>query len=288
VKLEVCDVSKSFGNIKAVSNFTYSFTSGIYGLLGPNGAGKTTLMRILCQLVSQDAGKIVFNGKDVNSMKGEFQDEIGYLPQRVPFYIESTINEFLSYLATINRLDKKVAFKRIENILVDLDIYSRKDDKIKTLSGGMKQRVGIAQMLLTNPTMIVLDEPTVGLDPKERIRFKNLIHKLSRDRIVIISTHIVSDIEYIADKVIIMKNGEELVNGTVIDLKGLVVGKVWESLINDIEVDEYINQSNVISMNEESGRTKIRILSDICPKEGFISVEPKLEDVYMYYFKEAI
>ena len=200
------DLTKKFGNFTAVDHLTMTMTNGVYGLLGVNGAGKTTMMRMLCTLLKPTSGSITCNGKDIFEMDSEYRNLLGYLPQDFGFYPEFTVQDYLMYIASLKGVRPAVAKKRVKELISKVGLSKVANRKMKKLSGGMKRRAGIAQAMLNNPAILVLDEPTAGLDPNERIRFRNLISELSEERLVLLSTHIVSDIEYIANKIWLMKD----------------------------------------------------------------------------------
>ena len=189
------DLTKKFGNFTAVDHLTMTMTNGVYGLLGVNGAGKTTMMRMLCTLLKPTSGSITCNGKDIFEMDSEYRNLLGYLPQDFGFYPEFTVQDYLMYIASLKGVHPAVAKKRVKELISKVGLSKVANRKMKKLSGGMKRRAGIAQAMLNNPAILVLDEPTAGLDPNERIRFRNLISELSEERLVLLSTHIVSDIE---------------------------------------------------------------------------------------------
>lgn len=211
MELIVENLSKSYKNKMVVENISLSLKTGVYGLLGANGAGKTTLMRMLCGILKADNGSVKFG--EINVASEEYRDILGYLPQDFGYYPEFTGMEFLLYMASLKGLDKVSAKKRTAELMELVGLSEKSKKKIKTYSGGMKQRLGIAQVLLNNPKVIILDEPTVGLDPRERVRFRNIIAELGKDNIVLLSTHIVSDIEHIADVVLMMKGGKLIYQG---------------------------------------------------------------------------
>ena len=218
MELVIDRLTKKFQNKTAVDGVSLCLHNGVFGLLGTNGAGKTTLMRMLCGIMQPTSGTITFDGMDV--CEEEYRAILGYLPQDFGYYPEFTAMDFLLYMAALKGLPKQVAKRRANELLELVGLQDRSRKKIKTFSGGMKQRLGIAQALLNHPKLLILDEPTAGLDPKERVRFRNLIKQLGKDTIVLLSTHIVSDIEHIADEVLIMKNGALIYNGTWDEQKG--------------------------------------------------------------------
>lgn len=227
MELTIKNLSKEYGKKKAVRCFNATLTNGVYGLLGANGAGKTTLMRMICDVQTETKGAIMLNGKNIHDLGEQYRNILGYLPQHFGYYPNFTAYKFLMYIAAIKGLPHQKAHKRSLELLEKVGLSEQKNVKIKTFSGGMKQRLGIAQALLNNPKILILDEPTAGLDPKERVRFRNLISTLAENRIVILSTHIVSDVEYIAKEILIMKNGELLHQGSVETILQPIQSFVW-------------------------------------------------------------
>ena len=213
MELQLQNLSRQFGRKCAVDNINATLAPGVYGLLGANGAGKTTLMRMICGVLKATSGDIRLNGKTVQELGERYYARLGYMPQDFGFYPDFTAREFMLYMAAVKGLDKKSAKSRTEELLYMVNLQEAADKKIRSYSGGMKQRLGIAQALLNRPKLLVLDEPTAGLDPKERVRFRNLIGEAGKEGIVILSTHIVSDIEHIADKVLMMKDGQLIFQG---------------------------------------------------------------------------
>ena len=214
MELELHQLTKNFGHFTAVNHMNLTMSNGVYGLLGVNGAGKTTLMRMLCTLLRPTSGSISCDGKDIFKMDGEYRRLLGYLPQDFGFYPEFTVQDYLLYIASIKGIRPAAAHKKVRELLPQVGLAKASNKKMKKLSGGMKRRAGIAQAMLNNPKILILDEPTAGLDPNERIRFRNLISELSEDRLVLLSTHIVSDIEYIANQIWLMKDGTLIRKGT--------------------------------------------------------------------------
>ena len=215
MKLQMVNVTRKFGNFRAVENLNLTIENGVYGLLGVNGAGKTTLMRMICTLLPPTSGQILCDGKDIFKMDGEYRNLLGYLPQEFGFYPDFTVKDYLLYIASLKGIRPMVAGKRVKDLLAQVGLTKSANKKMKKLSGGMKRRAGIAQAMLNNPKILILDEPTAGLDPTERVRFRNLISELSEDRIVILSTHIVSDVEYIANEIWLMKDGQIMQQGNL-------------------------------------------------------------------------
>ena len=225
MELKMSDLTKQYGSKKAVNHINISLSGGIYGLLGANGAGKTTLMRLLCTLQKPTGGEITFNGQNIEKMGEEYRALIGYLPQDFKYYPDFTAFDFLMYIAAVKGVKEKAAGKKAAELLNAVGLSKESRHKIKTFSGGMKQRLGIAQALLGEPQILILDEPTTGLDPKERVRFRNLISSFAKDRIIILSTHIVSDVELIAEKILVMKSGEVVCFGRPDEITGEMEGQ---------------------------------------------------------------
>jgi len=286
LELRLEKVSKTYGNKKAVDGIDCVLTHGVYGLLGANGAGKTTLLRMICGILEMTEGKILCEGTEIRKMGAEYRRLLGYLPQNFGYYPEFTAKKFLLYLAALKAISKKEAADKVEELLRLVDLEQVKDKKIKTFSGGMVRRLGIAQALLGDSEILILDEPTAGLDPKERIRFRNIISALSKDRIIILSTHIVSDVEYIADEILLMKGGRLLSTGGIEEMLTQVRGKVWECCVRPEETETYQAQFSVSNLRNTEQGVKLRIVSDVCPLPDATPADPDLEDVYLYYFRE--
>ena len=279
MELTIDRLTKQYKNKIAVDRISFSLTEGVYGLLGANGAGKTTLMRMLCGILSPTSGEVKFNGIDVT--KEEYRDVLGYLPQEFGYYPEFTAMEFLCYMASLKGLTKHRAKEKSEQLLELVSLSEIKKKKIKTFSGGMKQRLGIAQAMLNNPKILILDEPTAGLDPKERVRFRNLISKLGADRIVLLSTHIVSDIENIAGTILIMKEGQIIHKGSFKEIIKVIEGKVFECIVDSSIVENLSAIYPIINIRQEKDRTFLRLVSDEKPSENAVNVKATLED-YIY------
>lgn len=288
MKLEFNDLTKEFGDFTAVNHINLTMTNGVYGLLGVNGAGKTTLMRMLCTLLKPTSGTICCNGKDIFNMDSEYRKLLGYLPQDFGFYPEFTVEDYLLYIAALKGIRPVVAKKRVKELIAKVGLSKAAHKKMKKLSGGMKRRAGIAQAMLNNPKILILDEPTAGLDPNERIRFRNLISELSEDRLVLLSTHIVSDIEYIANEIWLMKDGEILHKGSIEELINSMTETVWECLVPKNRVSDFMEKYKISNMKSEINQVMLRIISHEKPVENAMRVEASLEDVFLYYFGEKV
>ncbi|MDR0287399.1 MAG: ABC transporter ATP-binding protein [Clostridiales bacterium] len=287
MQLDVNRLTKQFGTKTAVHDFTLTLTNGVYGLLGANGAGKTTLMRLICGVQKPSSGTVCCNGKNIDLLGEQYRTLLGYLPQVFGYYSDFTAFDFLLYVAALKGLSKKEARSRGVILLDTVGLLEVKNKKIKTFSGGMKQRLGIAQAMLNEPKVLILDEPTAGLDPKERVRFRNLISAFSKDRIVLLSTHIVSDVEYIADEILVMKSGKLLHSGKPQAVTAEMNGCVWECVMPANLVDKYAVKHNVGNWkNADNGDTVLRIISEQKPMPDAKQVTPNLEDLYLFYFKE--
>ena len=286
MELEIRNLTKQYGKKMAVNHLNLSLTKGVYGLLGANGAGKTTLMRLLCGIQAPTSGRVTLNGRKIEVLGEDYRKHLGYLPQQFPYYPNFSALDYLLHIAALKGLDDKKAKQKSKELLGAVGLTKNSRQKIRTFSGGMKQRLGIAQAMLNDPHILVLDEPTAGLDPKERVRFRNLISAFSKDRIVILSTHIVSDVEFIAEKIIMMKSGKILHYGKPREITSEMRGRVWECVIPAEKAEQYASRFNVSNLrNVENNETILRIISEYMPLPGAVSVEPHLEDLYLYYFK---
>lgn len=286
MELKVTQLTKKYGPKTAVDHLDITLSNGVYGLLGANGAGKTTLMRLLCNIQTPTFGKITLDGKDISVLGERYRNLLGYLPQHFRYYPEFTTWDFLMYVATLKGLSEKQAKNKTSKLLEAVDLSKEGHRKIKTFSGGMKQRLGIAQAMLNNPRILILDEPTAGLDPKERVRFRNLISAFSKDRIVILSTHIVSDVEFIAEEIIMMKAGRVLHFGRPQEITEEIEGYVWECMVPTRYAEQYSGTLNVSNLrNIENECTVLRVISESKPMENAVQVKPTLEDLYLFYFK---
>ena len=284
MKLVFENISKLYGDFPALSGVNLSLDNGVYGLLGPNGAGKTTLMRIMTDLLKPSTGRVLLDGKDIAVLGADFRRRLGYLPQDFGFYPNYTAEQYLLYIARLKGLTRFEAKKQTGDLLEMVGLYEKRGQKMKGLSGGQRQRVGIAQALLGDPDILVLDEPTAGLDPEERIRFRGIISNLSRQKTVLLSTHIVSDLEAVANEMILLKKGQVLTVQKPHDLLRKLDGMVWTVSVpceNERELAEQYPCSNIMHDGEIS---VLRMLSREKPHNEAVAERPNMEDMYLYYF----
>ena len=290
MNLTIDGVSKIFqesqSDKKALNNLTLEFTTGVYGILGANGSGKTTLMRIIASVMKPSEGTILLNGRDISSMDHEYRDLIGYLPQHVGLYKNFSAEKLLHYIASLKGLSKQEANDKVDETLALVGLSQERKKKVGKFSGGMKRRIGIAQALLNDPKILIVDEPTAGLDPKERIRFRNLLSKISTNRIVLLSTHIVSDIEFIAKEVLILKEGKLIQKESPNHLLAGIADKVWSLTAKEDELEWFQSVFKVGNISRIQNGFQLRIISEGKPHPNAASEEPNLEDLYLYYFDE--
>ncbi|MCJ7841942.1 ABC transporter ATP-binding protein [Lederbergia sp. NSJ-179] len=284
--LELHNITKNYDDALVLDHVSFRLEPGVYGLLGSNGSGKTTLFRIICGVVKQTAGTITYNHDDGRSDPDAFRSTLGFLPQDFSYYPDFTGMKFMLYIAALKGINKNFAKKRCLELLKLVGLEDVKNKKIKKYSGGMKQRLGIAQAMINDPEVLILDEPTVGLDPKERVRFRNLISSFSENKIVILSTHIVSDVEYIADEILVLKQGKLENRGASSELVNTIQGYVWESIVEKNKLDEMVAKHVISNQKHEATGTVLRIISKEKPTHNAEQVQPTLEDLYLYYFRE--
>lgn len=281
MELKIENLYKFYRNKEALKNINMTLKTGTYGLLGENGAGKSTLMRILTTVDFQSKGQITFNGEEIVKLDEKYRSILGYMPQDYNVFPSFTAIEFLDYMGTLKGIQKKELSKKIPEILEFVNLAHVANRKVSTFSGGMKRRIGIAQAILNDPKILILDEPTAGLDPKERIRFSNIISAMSKDKIVILSTHIVSDIEAIANDLIIIKNGEILDVEKIDTLVERVKGKVWETIVNQEEFNKLSKERQIIRRKQEGPNIRVRYVGKCFEEFNSKTLEPTLEDYYM-------
>lgn len=286
MELTLQNITKKYERVLVLNDISLTLKPGIYGLLGANGAGKTTLFRIICRLMEPTHGSIKFNGKNVNQQAEAYRTNLGFLPQDFSYYPDFTGMRFMLYIAALKGLNNAVAKKRSLELLKQVGLEEMKDIKIRKYSGGMKQRLGIAQAMLNNPQILILDEPTVGLDPKERVKFRKLISSFANNKIVILSTHIVADVEYIADEIIVLKKGMILNKGTTDILLKEIQNHVWECFVNMDQINLFEDKFIVSNRKYTENGAVLRIVSTNQPALNAKKVEPSLEDLYLYYFRE--
>lgn len=281
--LTLNNVSKRFGKFTAVEDISLDMDNGLYALLAPNGAGKTTIIKMITTLLNPTEGEILYDGVNIKTMGAGYRELLGYLPQDFGYYKNNTPKQYLLYLAALKGVPKKETEEKIDYLLELVGLAENADKKMKKFSGGMIQRVGIAQAMLNDPKILILDEPTAGLDPKERVRFRNIISVLSKDRIVILSTHIVSDIESIANQVILIRDKHIYKMDSVANICNELSGKVFEMQVSDKEYEKMEEKYIILSARQEKGFMTIRVFdeADDGTDSNKISVSPNLEDVFL-------
>ena len=287
MNIKIDNLRKSYGKKETLKGINLNINEGMFGLLGPNGAGKTTLMRILTTLIPKTDGNITIDNIDINNKK-EIRKIIGYLPQDFSFYPAMSVYEAMDYLALLSGMkNKELRKNKIEYLLKKVNLQNHKKTKYKALSGGMKRRLGIAQALLHDPKIVIVDEPTAGLDPEERIRFRNLLRDFSDERIVILSTHIIEDVEFTCENLAILNEGELLYNGKVNELLKKAEGYVWTVNIDREELDDMRKKYTIISTVSEGEYIRVKIISEEKPLLNAENIKPSIEDAYMKLMKEV-
>ena len=290
-KLEIKNISKTYkkGTVKALDDFSVTLTPGVYGLLGPNGAGKSTLMNIITDNLNPDSGKVLYNDEDIKKLGKNYRTVLGYMPQQQGLYDDFTLNRFLWYMSALKGLKKKEAKDKITSLLDTVNLTGSAHKKLGGFSGGMKQRALIAQALLNGPKILILDEPTAGLDPKERIRIRNFISEIAEDKIVLISTHVVSDIEFIAKEIILLKQGKLVSHDTCPNLVSEIENKVVEVEIDREELKYYQDNYRVSNLYHNGEKIVVRLVTDNSPENHYSKiVKPTLEDLYLYVFEQGL
>ncbi len=286
--LTITNISKSYGTNLALNGFTATLDAGIYALLGPNGSGKSTLMNILTDNLKADSGEILYDGENVLDMGVRFREKLGFMPQYPGLYPNFTVERFLWYMAALKGISKAESQRQIPEILAAVELDDVPKRKIGALSGGMKQRLTLAQAVLGDPEILILDEPTAGLDPKQRIAIRNYISKIAFNKIVLIATHVVPDIEFIAKDIIMLKKGVIVDNAPPHELVGKIDGGVWLVPCAESEVQAMQDRFRVtnIARDEQTGEVLLRVLADTMPTEQARAVAPTLEDYYLHVFGE--
>lgn len=280
-------VSKQFGSFTALKDVTLEFENGIYGLLAPNGAGKTTMIKMLVTLLFPTKGEILYNGTEITKLDEGYRNVLGYLPQEFGYYKNYTPEKYLMYLSALKGIDKNTSKQKIAELLklVGLEDVTRK--KMKKFSGGMIQRVGIAQAMLNDPKILILDEPTAGLDPKERARFRKLLTELAQDRIIILSTHIVSDVESIANEIVMIKDKKVLYKDSISNICKILDGKIFETEVPMSEAESFRSKYSSIGERQESGQMTFRFIANVNkPNPEWNRVSPNLEDVFLHIYED--
>ncbi|MEQ8422622.1 MAG: ABC transporter ATP-binding protein [Arenibacter algicola] len=280
--LKIHDLSKTYPNgVRALNDINLEITNGMFGLLGANGAGKSSLMRTIASLQEPTSGSISFNGSDIIKEPENIRKYLGYLPQEFGVYPKISAEKLLDHLAVLKGiLDTKQRKEHVTALLQQVNLYQHRKKSVYTFSGGMRQRFGIAQALLGNPQLIIVDEPTAGLDPEESNRFLNLLSAIGENVIVILSTHIVEDVRNLCPKMAILSNGEIISEGNPKDLVASIEGKIWTKMVPKKDIEVYKKTFDVISTKLVAGETQLRVLSDHKPEDGFEAITPNLEDFY--------
>lgn len=282
MELQIEHLFKTYRKKEALQDVSFTLRKGIYGLLGENGAGKSTLMRMLATVDFPTKGRICYDKRDIFAMDETYRSLIGYMPQDYSVYPGFTATDFLEYMGVLKGIPQKKLKDRISEVLEFVNLSDAADKKVKTFSGGMKRRIGIAQAIMNEPVILILDEPTAGLDPKERIRFSNIISDMGKDKIVLLSTHIVSDIEAIASELIVMKKGNVLETGAVDTLVQQVKGKVWEAVVSQETYHRLRKERSVIHLKQMEKDVQVRFVGEKYPDVKISQAEPTLEDYYIF------
>ncbi|WP_342435468.1 ABC transporter ATP-binding protein [Paenibacillus sp. FSL L8-0436] len=280
MEIKAENVTRTFGTKRAIDELNFILPEGVYGLLGDNGAGKSTLMRILVAIDHQSSGKVTFNGKDIFHMNDDYRNLVGYIPQDFGVYPAFTAKEYLEYMGALKGLSKKELKQKVPEVLQFVNLEKVANKKVKTFSGGMKRRVGIAQAIINDPKILIFDEPTAGLDPHERIRFSNIISEMGQDKIILFSTHIISDIEAITTNVIILNQGKIKEQGNVQKMLSGIKGKVFTEEMDRERLASFKKEHLIVRIRQEENAVSVRYLGE--QESDAIECEPTLEDYYIY------
>ena len=286
--LTINNLSKSYGSNLALNQFTYSFDHGIYALLGPNGSGKSTLMNIVTQNLKSDNGEILLDDTPIGKLGASYREKLGFMPQYPGMYPSFSALDFLRYMAVLKGLNKKKADEQIDELLHAVELHDVRTHRIGSFSGGMKQRLALAQSLLGDPEIVILDEPTAGLDPKQRIAIRNYIASVALNKTVIIATHVVSDVEFIAREAIMLKKGVISDSGSPYELTQKIEGQVWQTVVAAEEVQAMQEKFRVVNIQNGEQGVILRILSDVKPTQDSVTVVPSLEDYYLHVFGDIL
>ena len=286
--LTIKNLSKSYGSNLALNQFTYSFDHGIYALLGPNGSGKSTLMNIVTQNLKSDNGEILLDDTPIGKLGASYREKLGFMPQYPGMYPAFSALDFLRYMAVLKGINRKDADQQIDELLHAVELYDVRTHRIGSFSGGMKQRLALAQSLLGDPEIVILDEPTAGLDPKQRIAIRNYIASVALNKTVIIATHVVSDVEFIAREAIMLKKGVISDSGSPYELTQKIEGQVWQTVVAAEEVQAMQEKFRVVNIQNGEQGVIVRILSDTKPTDDSVTVVPSLEDYYLYVFGDIL
>ncbi len=282
MELQVAHLCKSYRKKEALRDVNFTLEQGVYGLLGENGAGKSTLMRILTTVDFPSSGSVLYMGKNITQMDEDYRDLLGYMPQDYSVYPGFTANDFLNYMGTLKGIPADRLKAKIPEVLEFVNLSDVANKKVRTFSGGMKRRIGIAQAILNDPKILILDEPTAGLDPKERIRFSNILSNMAKEKIILLSTHIVSDIEAIANRLIIINKGEITETGNIDTMVEGVAGKVWEATVTQDRMNDVNKERAVIHIKQAGKEVQVRFVGEKLLDIPCKSVIPTLEDYYIY------
>lgn len=282
IKLQAEHLCRSYRKKEALKDVNFKLTQGVYGLLGENGAGKSTLMRILTTVDFPTSGSVLYDGKNIAEMDEDYRSLVGYMPQDYSVYPSFTATNFLNYMGTLKGIPADKLKVKIPEVLEFVNLSDVANKKVRTFSGGMKRRIGIAQAILNDPKILILDEPTAGLDPKERIRFSNILSNMAKEKIILLSTHIVSDIEAIANQLIMIHKGEITETGNIDELVKKVAGKVWETTVTQDMINIINAERAVIHVKQDGKNTQVRFVGEPFRNSPCTSVIPTLEDYYIY------